>query len=47
MKKYEFNVVLSGTGETKETAWEDAVEGFMSDPGATPEDEDIKISDVE
>lgn len=35
----EFRIYLNGIGETVEEAWEDAVEGFMLDPGAPPEDE--------
>jgi len=43
--RYFFNVELSGTGNTPEEAWENAVEGFDLDPGypaevtATEEDE--------
>jgi hypothetical protein len=47
MKHYEFPITLSGDGNTPDEAWEDAVEGFMLDPGITPdeftvEDEDNK-----
>lgn len=32
-----FYVCLRGTGENREDAWDDAVAGFMDEPGAVPE----------
>lgn len=36
MKRYQFKIGLQGEGETMDEAWEDAVEGFIEDPGAPP-----------
>lgn len=33
MKRYEFTVILSGEGETREEAWEDAITQFSLEPG--------------
>ncbi len=33
INNYQFTITLSGFGETPEQAWEDAVEGFVTDPG--------------
>lgn len=44
---YHFKVVLSGSGETPEEAWNDAVEGFNEDAGACPEKEDYEIVEEE
>ena len=30
---YEFTVILQGTGDTPEEAWDDAVSAFTDDPG--------------
>jgi hypothetical protein len=35
--RYFFNVEFSGVGNSPEEAWEDAIEGFESDPGEVPE----------
>ena len=32
-KRYLFDVTLVGSGETPEEAWDDAIEGFINDPG--------------
>ena len=31
--KYTFRVELIGSGDTKEAAWDNPLEGFMDDPG--------------
>ena len=33
MAGFIFPIVLNGYGETPKEAWEDALEGFMADPG--------------
>ena len=38
MNRWEFQVVLSGDGETKEQAWRDACEAFSLEPGDCPDD---------
>ena len=38
LKVYEFTITLQGTGNDDEEAWINAVEGFRSDPGCSPED---------
>ena len=38
MKRYEFNIILSGHGETPDEAWLDATLNFSLDPGSTPDD---------
>lgn len=35
---YYFKVTLAGGGNSLEEAWNDAIEAFCQDPGATPED---------
>jgi hypothetical protein len=40
-KIYHFTVILAGTGKNPDEAWNDAVEGFIQDSGATPEDYEI------
>ena len=37
MKRFYFDLTLSGIGETPEDAWENALEGFVQDPGEAPE----------
>ena len=44
MKNYTFVVRLGGCGKNPQEAWDDAVEGFMLDPGPCEED---SIEDVE
>jgi hypothetical protein len=39
MKRYTFDVLLCGSGDTPEEAWQSAIEGFMDNPGPCPEDE--------
>lgn len=39
----QFTIYINGIGETIEEAWEDAVEGFILDPGSPPNEE----SDIE
>jgi hypothetical protein len=34
MKRYYFPIILSGTGESPEEAWQEAVECFADDPGS-------------
>jgi hypothetical protein len=36
-KRYEFNLIIAGHGETPDEAWEAALESFVQDPGTTPE----------
>ena len=36
MAQFTFPIVLSGSGETAEAAWDDAVDGFSLDPGTCP-----------
>jgi hypothetical protein len=43
MKVYEFTVTLAGTGIDPDDAWENAIEGFIDNPGSTPNKKDIKI----
>lgn len=38
MKYYEFNVTISGTGDTPKEAWADAWESASQDIGSPPED---------
>jgi len=38
MSRWEFQVTLSGDGETKEQAWRDACEAFSLEPGSCPDD---------
>ena len=38
VKSYLFNVTLRGVGTDADKAWQDAVEQFALDAGATPED---------
>jgi hypothetical protein len=44
MKTYEFTITIVGTGEDKEDAWTDACEGFSTDWGVCPDDEDCKLT---
>jgi len=34
--RYEFNLTLGGDGETREEAWQDAIESFQLDPDDAP-----------
>ncbi len=43
MKTYEFTVQLHGIGSTPEEAWQDAIEGFIQNPGGTPGPEATKV----
>ena len=48
MKKfgvYHFKIILAGGGESPEEAWNDAIEGFCQDPGATPEDYEFEAEE--
>lgn len=45
IKKYYFKVTLCGCGDTAEEAWSDAVEGFMLEPGVTPEKEEYAVTE--
>lgn len=38
VKRYYFTITMSGIGDTPDEAWEEAVEGFVLEPGAHPED---------
>jgi hypothetical protein len=40
-KRFEFTVVLSGWGSDADSAWESACEGFVQDPGSTPENAEV------
>ena len=37
-QRHTFTVTLSGFGRDADAAWQDAVEGFSQDPGATPDE---------
>ena len=37
-KRVEFKVTLAGYGHSVQEAWEDAVESFQNDPGASDEE---------
>ena len=39
----EFNVTMSGEGDTPEECWDDAVEGFMQEPGPCPDDDKYEV----
>lgn len=43
MKTIHFTVVLSGSGDTVDEAWDDAVEGFNLDSGVTPSESEYEI----
>lgn len=47
MKNYIFTVRLSGWGDTKEEAWNEAVESFSIDSGPPPDGNDVEIVDEE
>jgi len=47
MKRYEIPVWLCGYGNTLEEAWEDALEGFLPDPGGPPCEEDCPVVEVD
>ena len=42
MARYEFTITIAGEGDTPEEAWDNGVEAFSDDPGATP-DEFVRI----
>ena len=42
MKTYHFKVILAGSGNNIDEAWQDAIEGFSLEPGCPPEDEFIE-----
>lgn len=46
-KTYQFTIYLTGIGTTPEDAWNDAVEGFMQEPGCCPDESDYEILDDE
>ena len=43
MKVYRFTIVLNGIGKTPDEAWDDAVEGFMLEPGPMPEPDEYEV----
>lgn len=45
MKHYEFTITLSGCGDDVDEAWQDAVEGFIEEPGSVPDDSQVKVED--
>ncbi len=47
MKHYEFEVVLSGYGETPEEAWDQAIEGFSMEPGTFEQEDILSITEVD
>jgi len=47
MAKWEFTVVLQGEGDTLEQAWDNAVEGFIQEPGAPDEENAVKLEEGE
>lgn len=47
IKNFSFKIILNGIGKTAEEAWEDAVEGFMLDPGPTPEPDEYEVEEIE
>ena len=47
MKRYEFTITIAGYGKNPDEAWEDAVEGFVLDPGATPDKSEYKVKKVD
>ena len=47
MKRYEFAITLVGDGNTPDEAWNDAVEGFMLEPGITPDKSEYTVEDEE
>jgi hypothetical protein len=40
MARVEFNITMNGTGRTLEEAWDNALEGFVVDPGVCPDEPD-------
>lgn len=46
-KNFRFTIILNGLGNTPEEAWNDAVEGFMLDPGPVPEPNEYEIEEEE
>ena len=46
IKIYYFPIVISGSGETMDEAWESAVEGFSSDPGLY-DSENVEVEEIE
>jgi len=47
MNHYEFEVVLSGYGETPEEAWDEAIEGFSMEPGTFDEGDILTVTKVD
>jgi|TARA_R100000306_G_C4286278_1_gene97702 hypothetical protein len=45
MALYEFPICLAGLGDTPEEAWDDAVEGFILDPGHPDEHKIVSEED--
>lgn len=41
MRRYEFPLTLQGFGLDIEDAWENALEGFVQDPGSVPEEAEL------
>jgi len=46
-KRYEFPITLSGYGKTPKEAWEDALEGFMQNPGVYEEYTEEEVEEGE
>lgn len=47
MKRYIFQLAIQGYGNDPETAWNDAVESFIQDPGSTPDTFEVEDDDPE
>ena len=47
MKTYHFSITIAGSGDDEDEAWRDATEGFMQEPGPTPDKENIELVDEE
>lgn len=46
MQIFQSTITLQGTGDDPDEAWSDAVDGFMLEPGITPEDYDVIEEDL-
>lgn len=44
---YTFKVHLGGCGNSPEEAWNNAVEGFMMEPGPTPGEDEYTVEPLE
>jgi len=45
-KQFHFNIVISGEGDDKDEAWDEAVDFFVSDPGNAPSDDEIEVEEI-